>query len=427
MIRLLTILSFFLFSMPIIAQTTYLHCGTVLDCKGTAPAKEQTIIIENNKITAIKNGYADVPDSVKVIDLKDQTVMPGFMDMHVHIEGQLSRTGYLERFTISDTDVALRATQYCERTLMAGFTTVRDLGGTGVNVSLREAIRKGFIKGPRIYTAEKSIATTGGHADPTNGMRQELMGDPGPLEGVINSPEEARKAVRQRYKNGADCIKITSTGGVLSVAKDGKGAQFTIEEIKAVVAAANDYGFVTAAHAHGPEGMKRAVLGGIHSIEHGTMMTSEIMDLMKQKGTYLVPTISAGKFTYDMAIKDKNFFPPIIRPKVLEMGQKIQDTFGKAYKAGVKIAFGTDSAVSPHGDNAKEFAYMVEAGMPAYEAIKSATVGASDLLRISEDYGTLEAGKVADIVAVKGDPLEDIAILQKVSFVMKDGKVFKNE
>ena len=353
--------------------------------------------------------------------------MPGFMDMHVHIEGELSPARYVEQFRISDTDVALRATQYCERTLMAGFTTVRDLGGTGVNVSLRDAIRKGFIEGPRIYTAEKSLATTGGHADPTNGMKKELMGNPGPLEGVINSPEEARKAVRQRYKNGADCIKITSTGGVLSVARDGKGAQFTIEEIEAVVAAADDYGFVTAAHAHGPEGMKRAVLGGIHSIEHGTFMTPEIMDLMKQKGTYMVPTISAGKFVYEKAMNDENFFPPVIRPKAIEVGPQIQETFGKAYKAGVKIAFGTDSGVSPHGDNAKEFMYMVEAGMPAYEAIKSATVAASDLLRISDQYGTLESGKMADIVAVKGNPLEDITILQKVSFVMKDGKVFKNE
>lgn len=427
MTRLLTILLLLFFSSPIFAQTTYLHCGVVLDCKGSKPAKEQTIVIENNKITAIKSGYIDAPEEANVINLKDQTVMPGFMDMHVHIEGELSPTRYLERFTISDVDVALRATKYCERTLMAGFTTVRDLGGSGVNVSLRDAIRKGFIQGPRIYTAEKSIATTGGHADPTNGMRQELMGDPGPLEGVINSPEEARKAVRQRYKNGADCIKITSTGGVLSVAKDGKGAQFTIEEIEAVVAAANDYGFVTAAHAHGPEGMKRAVLGGINSIEHGTMMTSEIMDLMKQKGTYLVPTISAGKFTYEKAINDENFFPPVIRPKAIEMGQKIQETFGKAYKAGVKIAFGTDSGVSPHGDNAKEFMYMVEAGMSPYEAIKSATVGASDLLRVADSYGTLEAGKMADIVAVKGNPLEDITILQEVSFVMKDGKVFKQE
>jgi len=420
-------LFFLCLSNLIIAQVTYLHCGAVLDCKGSAASQEQTIIIEKNKIVEIKKGYVSAPEEAQVVDLKDQTVMPGFMDMHVHIEGELSPSRYVERFRISDTDVALRATQYCNRTLMAGFTTVRDLGGTGVNVSLRDAIRKGFIPGPRIYTAEKSIATTGGHADPTNGMRKELMGDPGPLEGVINSPEEARKAVRQRYKNGADCIKITSTGGVLSVAKDGKGAQFTIEEIEAVVAAANDYGFVTAAHAHGPEGMKRAVLGGIHSIEHGTLMTPEIMELMKEKGTYLVPTISAGKFVYDKAMNDDKFFPAIIRPKAIEMGPKIQATFGRAYKAGVKIAFGTDTGVSPHGDNAKEFVYMVEAGMPAYEAIKSATVAASDLLNISEDYGTLEVGKMADIVAVKGDPLEDISILQQVSFVMKDGKIFKQE
>lgn len=418
---------FTLFSFWGNAQTTYLHCGAVLDCVGDKPQKEQTIIIENNQIKEIVNGYQKAPKDATVINLKDQTVMPGFMDMHVHIESELSPARYSERFRISDADVALRATMYCERTLMAGFTSVRDLGGTGVNVSLRDAIRKRFIRGPRIYTAEKSIATTGGHADPTNGMRKELMGDPGPLEGVINSPEEARKAVRQRYKNGADVIKITSTGGVLSVAKDGKGAQFTIEEIEALVAAADDYGFVTAAHAHGPLGMKRAVLGGINSIEHGTFMTPEIMELMKEKGTYMVPTISAGKFVYDKAKNDENFFPAIIRPKAIEVGPQIQETFSKAYKAGVKIAFGTDSGVSPHGDNAKEFFYMVEAGMPEYEAIKSATVAASDLLRVSEKYGTLEPGKMADIVAVKGNPLEDIKILQKVSFVMKDGIVYKNE
>lgn len=426
--RTTTLLFFFLlFSFLGKSQTTYLHCGTVLDCKGDEAQKEQTIIIEKNQIKEVINGYKKAPKDVKVIDLKNQTVMPGFMDMHVHIEGELSPARYSERFRISDADVALRATMYCERTLMAGFTTVRDLGGTGVNVSLRDAIRKRFIRGPRIYTAEKSIATTGGHADPTNGMKKELMGDPGPLEGVINSPEEARKAVRQRYKNGADVIKITSTGGVLSVAKDGKGAQFTIEEIEELVAAADDYGFVTAAHAHGPLGMKRAVLGGIHSIEHGTFMTPEIMELMKQRGTYLVPTISAGKFVYEKALNDDNFFPAIIRPKAIEVGPQIQETFGKAYKAGVKIAFGTDTGVSPHGDNAKEFYYMVEAGMPEYEAIKSATVGASDLLRVSDKYGTLEGGKMADIVAVKGDPLKDIKTLEKVNFVMKDGIVYKNE
>lgn len=409
------------------SQTTYIHCGAVLDCKGDKAAEKQTIIIDNNKISDVVNGFAKAPSGVEVIDLKEHTVMPGFMDMHVHIEGELSPARYSEVFRISEADVALRATMYCERTLMAGFTTVRDLGGTGVNVSLRSAINKGFIPGPRIYTAEKGIGTTGGHADPTNGFNKKLKGDPGPAEGVINGPEDARKAVRQRYKNGADCIKITATGGVLSVAKDGKGAQFTIEEIKEIVAAADDYGFVTAAHAHGPEGMKRAVLGGIHSIEHGTFMTPEIMELMKERGTYMVPTISAGKFVYEKAMNDENFFPPIIRPKAIEVGPQIQETFAKAYKAGVKIAFGTDSGVSPHGDNAKEFMYMVEVGMPAYEAIKTATVAASDLLRISDDYGTIEKGKMADIVAVKGDPLKDITILQNINFVMKDGKVFKNE
>jgi len=376
--------------LTVFSQITYLHCGSVLDCKGSKASTEQTIIIDKNVITNILSGYA-------------------------------------ERFRISDTDVALRATQYCERTIMAGFTTVRDLGGTGVNVSLREAAKKGFINGPRIITAEKSIATTGGHADPTNGLRADIMGNPGPLEGVINSAEEARQAVRQRYKNGADCIKITSTGGVLSVAKDGKSAHFTIEEIKGVVEAAEDYGFVTAAHAHGAEGMKRAVLGGIHSIEHGTMMTEEIMNLMIERGTYLVPTLSAGKFTYEKAISDKNYFPAIIVPKVLEISPQLQATFEKAYKKGVKFAFGTDTGVSPHGDNAKEFVYLVEAGVPAYEAIKSATVSASELLRISDRFGTLEKGKMADIVAVRGNPLEDISILQNISFVMKDGKIYKHQ
>jgi imidazolonepropionase-like amidohydrolase len=423
--KLLFINCLMLLSVLMGAQTIYLHCGEVLDCKGKQAEKQKTIIIEGNRIKDILNGYAEVPSGATGIDLKDQSVMPGFMDMHVHIEGELSPSRYSEVFRIDDVDVALRATTYCEKTLMAGFTTVRDLGGTGVNVSLRSAINKGFITGPRIYTCEKSIATTGGHADPTNGYKPDLMGDPGPKEGVINSPEEARKAVRQRYKNGADCIKITATGGVLSVAKDGQGAQFTIEEVKAIVDAANDYGFVTAAHAHGAEGMKRAVLGGIHSIEHGTFMNEEVIELMKERGTYYVPTISAGRFVYDKAMNDENFFPAIIRPKAIEVGPKIQETFTKAYKAGVKIAFGTDTGVSPHGDNAKEFQYMVEAGMPAYEAIKSATVAASELLRISKDYGTLEKGKIADIVAVKGNPLEDIKHLQQVSFVMKDGKIYK--
>lgn len=409
------------------AQTTYLHCGNVLDCKGNNAAKEQTIIIENDRIKDVANGYLEAPDTVEVYDLRNHTIMPGLMDMHVHIEGQSSPTRYVEAFRMNDRDQALRATMYAERTLMAGFTTVRDLGGSGVNVSLRGAIKQGWIKGPRIITAEKAIGTTGGHADPTNGVKDELRKDPGPAEGVINGPEDAYKAVRQRYKNGADCIKITATGGVLSVAKDGMGPQFTQEEVEAIVTAANDYGFVAAAHAHGKEGMRRAVAGGIHSIEHGTFMDEDVMDLMIEKGTYLVPTISAGMFVYDKAKKNPSYFPPIIRVKAISIGPQVQETFGKAYKRGVKVAFGTDSGVSPHGDNAKEFVYMVEAGMPEYEAIKSATVGSSTLLRITDDFGTIEKGKMADLVAVKGNPLEDISILQDMAFVMKGGEVYKNE
>lgn len=350
--------------------------------------------------------------------------MPGWMDMHVHIEHESGPRRYEETFRENESYVALKATQYCRRTLNAGFTTVRDLGGSGVNVSLREAIKNGFIDGPRIYTCEKSIATTGGHGDPSNGVRDNLKGDPGPKEGVINSPEEAAKAVRQRYKNGADCIKITSTGGVLSVASDGSGPQFTTDEVAAVVKAANDYGFVTAAHAHGAEGMKRAVLGGIHSIEHGTFMDEEIMNLMKEKGTYYVPTIAAGKFVAEKA-KIPGFYPAIIVPKALKVGPQIQKTFEAAYKAGVKIAFGTDSGVSIHGENAKEFIFMTEAGMPAMEAIRAATKNAASLLRIYDKVGSLTAGKWADIIATREDPTQNIQTVLEVPFVMKDGKVFK--
>ena len=407
-------------------STKYLHCGTLLDGV-QAPMKTKTIIVSGDRITGIADGYLSAPDTVLVVDLKGATVMPGLMDMHVHIEGQSSPKRYEEGFRLDEADIALRATMYCQKTLMAGFTTVRDLGGSGVNVSLREAINKGYILGPRIYTCEKAIGTTGGHADPTNGVRKDLQEDPGPKEGVINSAEDAKKAVRQRYKNGADVIKITATGGVLSVAKDGSGPQFTVEEVQAIVSASEDYGFVTAAHAHGPEGMKRAVHGGIHSIEHGTFMTAEIMTLMKEKGTYYVPTISAGKFVYEQARTSPQYFPAMIRAKAIEVGPQIQETFAKAYKAGVKIAFGTDTGVSPHGDNAKEFGYMVEAGMPPYEAIKSATIEAARLLRIDDDYGTLSAGKMVDIVAVSGDPLVDIKVMEQVQFVMKGGDIYKQQ
>jgi imidazolonepropionase-like amidohydrolase len=382
-----------------------------------------TIVVESNKIIDVRKGYQSGSANDKLINMRNQTVMPGFIDSHVHLSSETSKNKYMENFTLNDDDNALRAVKYSERTLMAGFTTVRDLGGH-IAVSLRNAINAGDIKGPRILAAGKSIASTGGHADPSNGYSRALMGDPEAKEGVVNSPEEARKAVRQRYKESSDVIKITATGGVLSNAKDGAGAQFTEDEIKAVVITAKDYGFRVAAHAHGAEGMKRAIRAGVSSIEHGTFMDDEVIALMKENGTYYVPTITAGKSVADSA-KIPGYYPPLVLPKAIATGPKIQSTFAKAYKEGVKIAFGTDAGVFAHGKNYKEFEYMVEAGMPAMEAIKSATMNAADLLGISDRIGSIEKGKYADIIAVKGDPIKDIKVLSAMDFVMKEGVVYK--
>lgn len=409
----------------IVAQKTYIHCGKLIDAVGNTMLSEKTIIIEGNKIVEIKDGYAATGATDKVFDLKTKTVMPGLMDMHVHLESQTKRNAQADRLTKEAQDVAFEASNYAYTTLMAGFTTVRDLGGSRVNISLRNAINAGTTVGPRVYTAGKSIATTGGHADPTNGLKKEFGGDPGPLDGVVNGVDECRKAVRQRYKDGADLIKITATGGVLSQAKDGSGAQFTEEEIKAIVETAKDYNFKVAAHAHGAEGMKRAIRGGVTSIEHGTFMDDECIELFKKYGTWLVPTIIAGKSTADSA-KIPGYYSAIVTPKALATGPKIQATFAKAYKAGVKIAFGTDAGVFMHGKNYMEFQYMTEAGMPAMEAIKSATIGGASLLGVESTIGTIQKDKLADIIAVDGDPLKDISAMGKVIFVMKDGKVYKS-
>lgn len=406
------------------AQKTVIHCGNLIDGKSNEVQAQMTVVIEGNKIVSVQKGFTAPAAGEKLLDLSRKTVMPGLIDMHVHLESETNKDQNLQRFTSNEADVAFRSTVFAKRTLMAGFTTVRDLGGSGVNISLRNAINQGLVVGPRVVTAGKSIATTGGHADPTNGYRKDLMGDPGPKEGVINSPEDARQAVRQRYKDGADMIKITATGGVLSIAKDGSGPQFTDEELKAIIETAKDYGMHTAAHAHGAEGMKRAVLAGITTIEHGTKMTPEVMDLMKQKGTYYVPTITAGKFVAEKA-KEPGYYHPLVVPKALEIGPQIQKTFGEAYKRGVKIAFGTDAGVFPHGENGKEFIYMVEAGMPAMEAIRAATVVPAGILGMSDKIGTLEAGKLADLIAVDDNPLKNIGVMTSVSFVMKDGVVYK--
>lgn len=408
------------------AQDTYLHCGKIIDVTTGKILTEKTIIVSGTTIKSIQNGYVSGTEKDAIIDLKNKTILPGLIDLHVHIESESNPKTYIDRFTDNEADIAFKSTVFAKRTLMAGFTTVRDLGGTGVNIALRNAINKGVVDGPRIFTAGKSIATTGGHADPTNGRSHEFTGDPGPKEGVVNSPEEGRKAVRQRYKDGADVIKITATGGVLSVAKNGKNPQFTIDEIKAITETADDYGMLTAAHAHGDEGMQRAIKGGIKTIEHGSYMSEATMDLMKQYNAYMVPTITAGKQVAEKA-EVPGYFPDVVAVKAREIGPLIQGTFGKAYKKGVNIAFGTDAGVFPHGLNAKEFDYMVEAGMPAIEAIQSATITNAKLLGMANEIGQVKEAFLADIIAVSGDPLKEVSVIENVAFVMKNGVVYKNE
>lgn len=406
-------------------SATLIYAGKLITADSDKVLTQQTVVVENDKIIAVEPGYKTPAPADQVIDLKTHTLMPGLMDMHTHFSSQMGPGSYTEDFLLNEADVALRGATFAEKTLMAGFTTVRELGDTHhTSTALRKAIHAGYIKGPRIYTAGKSIATTGGHADPTNGVAYALMGDPGPKEGVINGPDDARKAVRQRYKEGADLIKITATGGVLSVAKSGSNPQFNSEELKAIVETAKDYGMTVAVHAHGKEGMDRAIEAGVDSIEHGTLMDKATMKLMKKHGTYYVPTISAGKWAAEKAAMP-GFFPELVRPKALAIGPKIQQTFAEAYKEGVKIAFGTDSGVGAHGDNWREFVFMTEAGMPALQAIQSATIVSARLLKVDQELGSVTAGKIADLVAVPGDPLQDIQLMGKVSFVMKAGVVYK--
>jgi imidazolonepropionase-like amidohydrolase len=422
--RYLIALPFLLFSATGLAATTVLECARLLDVESGDLLRDQQVLVEDQRIAEVGRSVT-APDDAPRIGL--ETCLPGLMDMHVHLDGQMERNGYVKRFQNNEADQALTAAHYANITLQAGFTTVRNPGDSyNVTVALRKAIDDGRATGPRIFTSAKSLATTGGHADPTNGYRQDLMGDPGPEQGVINGVEDARKAVRQRYKDGADFIKITATGGVLSLAKSGQNPQFTQEELEAVVQTAADYGMHVAAHSHGAEGMKRAVLAGVRSIEHGTFMTDEIIGLMKERGTYYVPTISAGKFVAEKSA-DGDYLPPIVRPKAASVGPQIQETFAKAYRAGVTIAFGTDCGVSPHGSNALEFVYMVEAGMPELAAIRSATLTSAELLGAEDELGSISPGKLADIIAVNGNPLEDISLLQRVSFVMKDGRVVRQE
>lgn len=407
-----------------------LHAAGLVDVRTGKLLGPTTVVVEEGRITAVEPGHRQPADGDEVVDLGGCTLLPGLMDMHVHLTSEYSARAELDRYKKREADVALDSTVYAERTLQAGFTTVRDLGDSFLaSLSLRDAINAGKVAGPRVFTAGKSIATTGGHADPTNGLSPVLtsaVGDPGPMKGVCNGAAECAQAVRQRYKDGSDVIKITATGGVLSIARSGQAPQFQPGELEAIVATARDYGFTVAAHAHGTEGMKRAVRAGVDSIEHGTFMDEETMRLMKEKGTLYVPTISAGRWVYEKG-QQPGFFPDVVRPKALSIGPQIQNTFARAYRAGVPIMFGTDCGVCEHGTNGREFAYMVEGGMPAMEAIQSATLVPARFLGIGDRLGSLEAGKLADIVAVPGDPIADVELLSRVAFVMKDGRIYRND
>ncbi len=408
------------------AETTVLHCDQVFDAKRGKLTGEMTLVIEDGRIKAMSAGHSDpAGGAARTINLKGMTCLPGLIDSHVHLTGETSPTGYTDQFRWNVADYAIRSTVYARRTLEAGFTTVRNLGdGDNASIALRNAINQGVVPGPRIYTAGSAIGSTGGHADGTDGYRADLQGDPGPKLGIINGPDDAWKAVRQHYKDGADLIKIMPSGGVLDESSSVDNAQMTMQELEAVIAAAHDYGFTVAAHAHGAEAIRRAVTAGVDSIEHGTYMSDADMKLMKQRGTWYVPTIIAGRYVAEKAAVP-GYYPEQIAAKARQVGPVIQKTAGRAFKAGVKMAFGTDAGVYPHGQNAKEFEYMVEAGIPNAYALQAATVNAAALLKQSDNMGSLEAGKFADVIAVKGNPLDDISLMKQVDFVMKGGVVYK--
>ncbi len=419
------LLAFLLMPAPALAQRTLIHTGFLIDGTTDAPRTAVTIVVEKGRITGIESGYAQPGPGDQVIDLKSRYVLPGLIDTHTHISSQTERGGYLKRFQLYPADQALIATRFLKATLTSGFTTVRDVGGSeGIDLALRDAVNRGDIVGPRMFVAGQALSSLGGHGDPTNSFREDILPVPGAEEGIVNGVESARRAALLAIKRGADHVKITATAGVLSLAGSGEVPQLTEEEIRVIVQTAADFGRKVVAHAHGAEGMKRAIRAGVASIEHGTYMDDEVIALLKERGVYWVPTIIAGKSVAEYA-KIEGYYHPLVVPKALSIGPRIQETFARAYRAGVPIAFGTDAGVFPHGQNAKEFEYMVEAGMPPMEAIRSATWHAAKLLGKLDELGTVEKGKIADLIAVDADPLQDIRSLQKVTFVMKDGIVIR--
>ncbi|QOL24743.1 amidohydrolase family protein [Thalassotalea sp. LPB0316] len=415
-------------SSVVSAQTTVIHAGELLVTPGDKPLKAQTVVIKDGKISQVVSGYekpSKYGKEVQLIDLKDRFVMPGLMDMHVHLQGELGPNNDSEALRMSGTDVAMRSTMFANKVLQAGFTTVRDLGASPEEIfALRDAVNNGWVNGPRIIAAGSSVAVTGGHGD-VDGMKAELIEKYTPKT-ICDGPYDCRRATRHAIKYGADVIKITSTGGVLSDTNTGTGQQMTDDELKEIVETAHALGRKVTSHAHAAAGINAALRAGVDSIEHGSYADEESIRLFKENGAYLVPTLLAGDTVVTLA-KTSNFMSPAIKAKAIRVGADMTANFKRSYQAGVKIAFGTDSGVSKHGINAREAVLMANAGMSNSDILKSATVNAAELIDMSASLGTIEQGKLADIVAYDESPLKNIEALLDVDFVMKGGVVHKQK
>ncbi len=415
-------------SQSALADTAVIHAGELLFIAGKTPLKQQTLVISDGKITELKSGFIDATsfaEDAKLIDLSSSFVMAGLMDMHVHLQGELGPNNDSEMVNLSDADTLMKSAYFANKTLMAGFTTVRDLGSSPEQIfALRDAVKRGWVAGPTIVAAGSSVAVTGGHGD-VDGMAPDLM-ELHTAKTVCDGPYDCRRATRHAIKFGADVIKITSTGGVLSDTDTGTGQQMADDEIKEVVDTAHALGRKVASHAHAAAGINAALRAGVDSIEHGSYADKESIKLFKKGGAYLVPTLMAGDTVVNLA-KTTNFMSPTIRAKAIRVGADMIENFKRSYQAGVKIAYGTDSGVSKHGYNAREAQLMFAAGMSPRDILVSATIHGADLIGKSKSLGTLEIGKVADIIAMHASPLNDINELLDVDFVMKAGKVVKQK
>lgn len=407
------------------APVTVIHCPSLFDSAAGRMLGPSSVFISGDKFQRVESG-TESPAGATVIELAGATCLPGLIDDHVHLDDQFGKNTYQEQAHINFANLVLRSTLYARRTLMAGFTTVRNVGDTNYDtVALRQEIAAGTVIGPRIFTAGPAISTTGGHADSTNGLSMNLQGDPGPMQSIFNGADEARKVVRLHYKEGADLIKAMPSGGVMDLGTNGSGPQMTEDEIRAIVETAHDYGMKVAVHAHGAEAIRRSVIAGVDSVEHGTFMDDEDIKLMVQHGTFYCPTVYTGQYVAEQA--KKGAYPATVAAKAIAIGPQIMNTVTRAYKGGVKFAYGTDAGVYPHGQNWEDFIYLVKAGLPPAYTLQMATINAARLLGHEDEFGTVAPGKYADLVAVPGNPLDDISLMSKVSFVMKAGVVYKRD